>query len=107
MLHRNLMMVGILAIAGLQLSACKHVAAAKTEPEHPAQVKRVEGTEFSSVTLTEKAVQRLGLKTDQVRDREGGPAARSQNRSGSRGEGDTEKPAGRRAEGRTLLGVDL
>src|SRR5438034_1599842 len=58
MLHRNLMMVGILAIAGLQLSACKHVAAAKTEPEHPAQVKRVEGTEFSSVTLTEKAVQR-------------------------------------------------
>src|SRR2546430_6601946 len=67
MLHRNLMMVGLLAIAGLQLSACKHVAAAKTEPEHPAQVKRVEGTEFSSVTLTEKAVQRLGLKTDQVR----------------------------------------
>src|SRR2546429_3962631 len=67
MLHRNLMMVGILAMAGLQLSACKHVAAAKTEPEHHAQVKRVEGTEFSSVTLTEKAMQRLGLKTDQVR----------------------------------------
>jgi len=31
-------------------------------------VKRVDGTEHSVVTLTERAIQRLGLKTDQVRD---------------------------------------
>jgi len=64
----SLLMVGILVFAGLQLPACKHSpASAKGHAESPAQVKRVEGTEFSTVTLTEKAVQRLGLKTDQVR----------------------------------------
>ena len=65
----RLLMVGILVFAGLQLPACKHSpASAKGHAESPAQVKRVEGTEFSTVTLTEKAVQRLGLKTDQVRE---------------------------------------
>jgi hypothetical protein len=65
----NLLMVLVLLIAGLQLSACRHSpAAAKATAENPAQVKRIEGTAFSTVTLTEKAIQRLGLKTDQVRE---------------------------------------
>src|SRR5688500_3545684 len=59
--------VTVLIVAGLHLSACQQVSG-KVEAEHPAQVKRVEGTAFSSVTLTEKAAQRLGLKTDQVRE---------------------------------------
>jgi len=66
-LPSNLLMVGVLLVAGLQLPACKHVAAAKSVAEHPAEVKRIDGTELSHVTLTEKAAQRLGLKTDQVR----------------------------------------
>jgi hypothetical protein len=65
----NLLMIGVLLIAGLQLSACKHApASAKGHPEHPAEVKRIDGTELSRVTLTEKAVERLGVKTDQVRE---------------------------------------
>src|SRR5437773_11421233 len=65
----SLLMVGILVFAGLQLPACKHSpASAKGHAERPAQVKRVEGAAFSTVTLTEKAVQRLGPKTDQDRE---------------------------------------
>ena len=67
MRHKNGLTVTVLVLAGLQLSGCQQVSG-KVEAEHPAQVKRVEGTAFSSVTLTEKAVQRLGLKTDQVRE---------------------------------------
>src|SRR5439155_22810203 len=64
----SLLMVGILVFAGLQLPACKHSpASAKGHAESPAQVKRVEGTEFSTVMMTEKAVKMLGLKTDKVR----------------------------------------
>jgi hypothetical protein len=67
MRHNRGLTVTVLVIAGLQLAACQQVSG-KVEAEHPAQVKRVEGTEFSSVTLTEKAMQRLGLKTDEVRE---------------------------------------
>jgi len=61
------LMVTVLVIAGLHLAACQQVAG-KVEAEHPAQVTRIDGTEHSSVTLTEKAIQRLGLKTEQVRE---------------------------------------
>jgi hypothetical protein len=65
----NLLMFVVLLIAGFQLSACKHhPASAKGHSEHPAEVKRIDGTELSRVTLTEKAIQRLGLKTDEVRE---------------------------------------
>jgi outer membrane receptor for ferric coprogen and ferric-rhodotorulic acid len=65
----NLLMIGVLLVAGVQFSACKHSpASAKAHAEHPAEVKRIDGTELSRVTLTEKAIQRLGLKTDQVRE---------------------------------------
>src|SRR5439155_9480157 len=65
----NLLMVGVLVMAGLPVAACEYSrASAKSQLEHPAQVKRVDGTEHSVVTLTERAIQRLGLKTDQVRE---------------------------------------
>src|SRR5207247_9780579 len=69
MRHSDLAMVGLLLVAGLPLSACEYSrASAKSQLEHPAQVKRVDGTEHSVVTMTERASQRLGLKTDQVRE---------------------------------------
>ena len=67
MRHNNRLTVAVLVIAGLQLSGCQR-GSGKVEAEHPAQVTRIEGTEQSSVTLTEKAIQRLGLKTDQIRE---------------------------------------
>jgi outer membrane receptor for ferric coprogen and ferric-rhodotorulic acid len=63
----NRWMIAVLVIAGLQISACqKH--SEMHEEEHPAEIVKVEGTDLSKVTLTEKAVERLALKTDQVRE---------------------------------------
>lgn len=67
MRHNSGLMVAVLVIAGLQLSACQQ-RPAKGQIEHPARVERIEGTELSRVTLTEKAIERLGLKTDRVRE---------------------------------------
>ena len=67
MRHDNRLMVAVLVIAGLQLSACQQ-RSAKPQTEHPANVERVDGTELSRVTLTEKAIQRIDLKTDEVRE---------------------------------------
>ena len=59
-----------LVIAGLQLTACsKHLDAHKTE--HPADVANIAGSELKKVTLTERAVQRLDVKTEQVREQNG------------------------------------
>jgi hypothetical protein len=60
-------MVVVLIIAGLQLSACEQASSTHLT-EHPARVEHIDGTELSRVTLTEKAIQRLDLKTDQVRE---------------------------------------
>ncbi|MGH7494826.1 MAG: hypothetical protein ACREOO_20835 [bacterium] len=70
MKYSNRLMVVALAIAGLQLTACqKHSAAHKAE--HPAEIKKIEGSNLSSVTLTEQAMKRLDVKTDQVREQGG------------------------------------
>ena len=61
-------MVVLLIIAGLLLSACQ--PSSTHHAEHPAEVKHIEGSELSQVTLTEKAAQRIDLKTDQVREAE-------------------------------------
>jgi len=58
---------GVLAILGLQCWPCPRALAAE-KAEHPATVERIEGTKLSRVTLTEKAVERIGLQTDQVRE---------------------------------------
>lgn len=67
MKHINRLMVAALVTAGLQLTACQKQHAAH-HAEHPAEIKKIEGTDLSQVILTEKAVQRLDVKTDQVRE---------------------------------------
>jgi hypothetical protein len=61
------LIVAVLVIAGLQLSACQRQAG-KEKAEPAAKVERIAGTELSRVTLSERAIQRLGLQTDQVRE---------------------------------------
>jgi hypothetical protein len=56
-----------LIIAVLLIAACQQPHSAK-HAEHPAEVKKIEGTELNRLTLSEKAVQRIDLKTDQVRE---------------------------------------
>jgi hypothetical protein len=70
MKHSIRLMVAALVTAGLQLTACqKH--ASTHNVEHPAEVKKIEGSDLSSVTLTEHAMRRLDVKTDQVREQGG------------------------------------
>jgi len=70
MQYLNPWLVLVLIIAGLQLSACENESDNdhNDHNDHPAQVEHIEGTALSRVTLTEKAAQRIGLKTDNVRE---------------------------------------
>ncbi len=70
--NNKTLIVFALAMAALQTSACQRHRA-KDEGEHPAKVERIEGTDLHRVILTEKAIQRIGLKTDLVREIEESP----------------------------------
>ena len=61
--------VSLLIIASLQLSACAQKSESSAPKDSkPAHVENIEGTKFSRLTLTESAIQRIDLKTDQVRE---------------------------------------
>jgi outer membrane receptor for ferric coprogen and ferric-rhodotorulic acid len=67
MRYINRWLIAVLVIAALQITACqKH--SEMHEAEHPAEIVKVEGTDLSKVILTEKAIERLALKTDKVRE---------------------------------------
>jgi hypothetical protein len=66
----NRLLVAALTVAGLQLMACQKPHGAH-QVEHPAEVKKIEGSDLSTVTLTEHAMKRLDVKTDQVREQGG------------------------------------
>jgi hypothetical protein len=66
--QNNRWLIAVAAMAAVQFSACERSG---TEAiEHPSNVERIEGTELSRVILTERAIQRIGLKTDLVREQE-------------------------------------
>lgn len=58
--------VGLIAV-GFLFAACQKPLATH-QPEHPAEIKQIEGSDLSHVTLTEKAIERLALETDVVRE---------------------------------------
>jgi hypothetical protein len=67
--HSNQWLVTILIIAGLYTTACtKGVESQTTTDVGPADVVPVQGTDLSRVTLTAKAMERIDLKTDQIRE---------------------------------------
>lgn len=59
--------VAVLAVAVLGLAGCAEQIAASEAPEVAVKVEAVAGTDLSTVTLTEKAITRLGVKTEPVR----------------------------------------
>ena len=63
--RRALAAIGLLAV-GLQLSACTQQAAEAEGGAEPATVEQVEGAEVSRLSLTAKAVERLGVQTKPV-----------------------------------------
>jgi len=56
-----------LILGGIPLMAC-HRPASAHKAESPAEVKHIDGSELSVVTLTVKAIERIALKTDEVRE---------------------------------------
>jgi hypothetical protein len=59
--------VALLIFAALLLAACSGQALAGYEKIEPAVVEPIDGTEINRLTLTEKAVERLAIQTDTVR----------------------------------------
>lgn len=69
MQHYTRWMIVVLIIAGLQMSACDRKASTYKKIE-PAHVEHIEGSKLSKVTLTEKAVERIDLKTGPVKEQQ-------------------------------------
>ena len=57
----------VLILVGLHFTSCGRDSQKQPKVE-PAQVEHVEGSELSRVTLTEKAIERLGIQTAPVRE---------------------------------------
>lgn len=81
MKHPNRWMFALLMTAALPLATTTSVMGAgksigKPSGVVPAVVKHIPDSEISSVTLTEKAIQRIDLQTDSVRETQVAGAAR-------------------------------
>ena len=63
MQHRNRWMAVILMIGGLSLSGCSDKAETRTSKVEPAHVEDIEGKDVKLVVLTERAIERLDIKT--------------------------------------------
>ena len=68
-LIRRLSLLGMI-VSVLPLAACSQHDSHAAHGDHPAQVDKIEGSELSRVTLTEKAAERIGLETVAVREQE-------------------------------------
>ena len=67
----NPKILGMLFLAGLLLAACGPTSIPVTgEKAQPSKVEPIEGSEFSRVILTEKAVERLDIQTSPVEIRQ-------------------------------------
>jgi hypothetical protein len=67
MKYNHHVIVAVMIISSLLLTACqKQLEAHKVE--RPAEIVKIDGSNLSRVTLTEKAIKRLDLQTDQVRE---------------------------------------
>ena len=68
---RRWILVAPLFVSLLPLGACsQHDSHAKHEEQHPAEVQKIEGSELSRVTLSEKAAERIDAKTTAVREQD-------------------------------------
>ena len=61
----NKLFVVLIIFSCLQFWACNNNHE-EIETEHPAIVEDIEGTDLSSITLTERAIERIGLQTTTV-----------------------------------------
>jgi hypothetical protein len=59
----------LLVLAGVNITACTEMRDSNEAKEmEPAHVEKVRGTDLKQITLTEKAIERIDLRTDKVRE---------------------------------------
>jgi hypothetical protein len=74
-MKRTELWMAVLACGGsLMFAACQTKAAAN-KPEHPATLEKIEGSDLQRVTLTTTAMERIGLKTEEVKEQRLSPTA--------------------------------
>ena len=61
-------MLVALVVAGLQLAGCGQTASVAANKIQPATVEKIDGSDFNRVKLTEKAAQRLDIKTSLINE---------------------------------------
>ena len=66
-ISRTLIVASIMVIAALQLAACSDTSSTAAGDEAPATVEPIKGTDRSSVKLSAKAAERLGIETAAIR----------------------------------------
>ena len=62
-MNRSIVAVLILILLGVPLAACGQTSTATAKKIQPATVEKIDGSDFNRVVLTEKAAQRLDIKT--------------------------------------------
>ena len=60
---------GMLTVS-MQLTACQQRPSDAHKAEHPVEVEAIKGLDVNRVTMTEKAIERINLKTDTVREQQ-------------------------------------
>ena len=68
MKHSNRWVAAGLMVVGLSLTSCQRLPLSHAADESPAKVVHIEGSDLSQVILTEKAIQRIALMTEPVRE---------------------------------------
>lgn len=63
MKRTHLFLLMLMIVAALQLAACGPKTPAKLEKTNPVELKEIEGSELKQVILTEKAAERIKVKT--------------------------------------------
>ncbi len=77
-MKRTELWMAVLAISGsLMFAACQKKATEHAQ-EHPATVEVIEGSDLKRVTLTARAMERIDLKTAEVREQRMSPATSPQ-----------------------------
>jgi hypothetical protein len=59
-----------LFVVGVPLAGCTQHAPEAPHVEHPVEVRKIEGQDINRVTMTEKALERIGLQTGAVREQQ-------------------------------------
>jgi hypothetical protein len=62
--------VAVAALSVLSLAGCRQAPTSETTKVEPATIEKIAGSSFSRITLTERAIERLGIETDGVRQTE-------------------------------------